>query len=407
MTSRQPRWFTGLGLLALLALPASAGCRSTEQNGPPPSADAALPAVGDGGGPALTRGAVLEALGQCALSTARDFLTAALALDIAVKDLAARPEVREPARAAFRKAMDAWQLLEAMQFGPAARKAVPGGAGMRDFIYAWPSSHRCGVEDALVSNGFRAPDFLATALVNRRGLGALEYLLFYEGTAGGCPASAALAALPAEERDARKRAYAAVLAPDVATRAAELVKAWDPAQGNFLATLSGAGPGNAVYPTTQHAFNAVADGLFYVEREVKDLKLAQPLGLRDCMNPTCPELLEFQFAGLSKASVRANLAGFRRLTEGCAADFSGIAFDDLLEALGAGAVAATLRERVAAANARLDAIEEPDLEQALAADVPSVKAVYDALKGVTDILKTQFRDVLNLELPMGIASDTD
>jgi uncharacterized protein len=407
-----------LGLFLYVGLTGSAGCGDSHSDhpvdasvAPPPGADAAAPspddAAGGDGPPALSRTAVLGALGSCALTTAMEAASAAAELETAIKQLEAQPAMPEAAQAAFRKALDAWELVESMQFGPAARKDLPGGGGLRDYIYAWPSLHRCSVEEGLVANSFKAPDFLSTALVNRRGFGALEYLLFFPGSAGGCPASAALAMLPAEEREARKRAYATILAADLRARTAALANAWDPTKGNFVNTLASAGPGNPVYPSLQVAFNAVGNALFYLEREVKDIKLAQPLGLRECMQTTCPELLESQFAARSKANIRANLAGFRRLIEGCGPDYSGVAFDDLLQALNAGAVAATLHERILAAGASLDAVEEADLEEALEKDLASVRAVYDALKGVTDLLKTQFRDVLNIDLPKDLATDND
>jgi hypothetical protein len=214
--------------------------------------------------------------------------------------------------------------------------------------------------------------------------------------------------LAPEERDLRKRAYASILATDLRTRIAALVDAWDPAKGNFVRTLATAGPGNTVYPTTQVAFNAVGDALFYVEREVKDIKLAPPLGLRpECMKMTCPELLESQFGGRSKANVRANLVAFRRLADGCGPDFSGIGLDDLLVALNAAPVAESMRAKLVAGLTAVDAIEEPDFKEALEKDYPSVKAVFDASKAITDLLKTQFRDVLNIEIPKGLETDND
>lgn len=408
---RQPGCLSSLVLVVAMAT----GCRGRDPAptldasvGPPPGADGGPGPGGDEvGAPGLSRSALLEAVGACALQTAREAMAKAYKLAEIVQELETRPDARDQARAAFREALDVWQIAEAMQFGPAARKDIPGGAGMRDFIYAFPAQSRCSVEETLVANSFRSPDFLSTALVNRRGFGALEYLLFFESSPQTCAASPALAMLPAEEREARKRAYAALLAGDLLARMQALGDAWDASKGNHLATLATAGPGNAVYPTTKVAFNAVGHALFYVERDVKDIKLAQPLGLRECMAETCPELLESQFAGRSKANVRANLAGFRRLIEGCGPDFSGVGFDDLLQALNAGTVATTMHDRILAAGAALDAIEEPDLRPALAADKPSVRALYDALKGITDLVKTQFRTVLDIDLPTDLATDND
>lgn len=376
--------------------------------------DMAKPDAGTGGNEVeASRTALLSAVGECVLSSAGEFLTEAQALEAATAAFVAKPEAgtRDAAREAFRRALSAWQVVEVMQLGPAAPRAVAGGADLRDNIYSWPLVSRCVLEEQVVSQGYAAASF-PNSLVNRRGLHALEYLLFYEGTDTICPAGSpasgsAWTAIPAEEREARKRAYAAVVAADVSRRAEQLVAAWEPGQGGFLRTLETAGPGNAVYPTSQAALNAVSDALFYVESEAKDMKLAKPMGLRECESATCPELQESQYAGRSKENVRANLVGFRRLAEGCKPGYSGVGLDDLLETVGAGPLAARLREQTAAAQAAVDTIEEPDLREALAQDPASVRGLYDALKNVTDVLKIDVATVLDLELPQSVEGDND
>lgn len=370
----------------------------------------------DAGGPdtSATRAAVLSASGACVLQTAREFQTAATALETAVAAHAAQPDAstREAARTAFNAAMDAWQVAEVMQVGPAATRSVPGGAELRDNIYSWPLVSRCAVEEQIVSRGYTAESF-PTTLVTRRGLAALEYLLFYEGADTACPSTSPIvsqgtwAALAGDEREARKRAYASVVATDLKSRAQQLVAAWDPNQGGFTRTLETAGSGNAVYPTSQAALNSVSDALFYVDYEAKDFKLARPMGLRECPTATCPEDLESPFAHRSKANLRANVVGFRRLTEGCGANFEGTGFDDLLEASGAGELAARLRERTTALTAALDAMPGQDLAVPLAQNPASVRALYDSVKGVTDVLKTELVTVLDLELPTKVEGDND
>lgn len=363
---------------------------------------------------AATRAALLEASAACVLQTAREFQTVATALETAVAAHAATPDAttRDAARAAFHEAMDAWQVAEVMQFGPAAPRSVSGGAELRDNIYSWPLVSRCAVEEQIVSRGYASAGF-ENALVSRRGLYALEYLLFFEGNDTACPGTSTIvaqgtwAALSADERAERKRAYAAVVAADVHRRADALVNAWAADQGNFTRTLTTAGSGNTVYPSTQAALNAISDAMFYVEREVKDLKLARPLAMRDCSTSTCPEHLESQFAARSKANIRANLSGYRRLTEGCGENYSGTGFDDLLEASGADALAAKLRERNAAAAAGIEALPGEDITTALAQDKAAVREMYEVVKGVTDVLKTELVSVLDLELPQSVEGDND
>jgi predicted lipoprotein len=391
------------GVFALAALTCLCACK---EEGTRPG--------GGGPGAEAERKELLRAVGACVQKSAEDFRARAQQLETATAALATGPDAgkREAAREAYQRAMDAWQVLEVMQIGPAALRSVPGGQELRDNIYSWPLVSRCPIEEMIVSRGYQASDF-PTSLVSRRGLYAIEYLLFHEGSDTACPASSPVvssgswAALSADELQARKRAYAAAAAVAVRQRADELVDAWAAGKGNFAQTLETAGPGNAVYPTSQAALNAVSDALFYVEKDVKDTKLAEPLGLRNCESDTCPESLESSFAGRSKANVRANLLGFRRIAEGCEEGFAGKGFDDLLVAVGSEPLAVKLRERMVAAEASLSAVEEADLEEALAQDKASVRAVYDALKGMTDVLKTEMATVLDLELPQSLEGDND
>ncbi|WP_224240883.1 imelysin family protein [Hyalangium gracile] len=391
----------GARVISLAALVCLCACK--EKNDKPDG--------GPGPGTEDVRKNVLSAAGTCVLTHAREFQTAAAALETATSALVSGPEAstRQAAREAFHRAMDVWQVLEVLQIGPAATTLQPGGAEIRDNIYSWPLVNRCAVEEQIVARGYESASF-PTTLVSRRGLNAMEYLLFYEGSDTACAASSPIvsqgtwAALSAEERDSRKRAYALAAAKEVRRHAERLVQAWE---GGFAQTLETAGAGNTVYPTTQAALNSLSDALFYVEHDVKDLKLARPLGLRECTSDVCPEFLESRYASRSKANLRSNLVGFRKLSEGCGQDFSGPGFDDLLVSVGADTLAGKLRTNLIAAQAALEAINEPDLDQALTQDKASVRAFYDALKAGTDLIKTEFVTTLDLELPQSVEGDND
>lgn len=358
----------------------------------------------------VTRAQVLAAGGECVLGSARDFRAAAVILERTALELAAQPSQSrlEAARAAYSAAADAWQINESLLVGPAAASISLGGGDLRDQIYSWPLVSRCALEEQLVSKGYETN--LAGQLINRRGLYALEYLLYFEGADTACPASSAIvssgswAALSTDERAARRRAYAAAAASEVRVRADDLIKRWDP---GFLSTMVNAGPGNAIFATQHQALNAMSDALFYVDYEVKDLKLARPIGLSQCVTPPCLEHLESQFAGRSKANIRSNLEGFRRLLIGCAPNNQGVGFETLLKAAGAQALATRMNDRLEGANKALDAIEEADLGPALKADPASVRALYDAVKGLSDVLKTEMMGVLDLELPQSLEGDND
>jgi len=358
--------------------------------------------------------ALLRSVGECALSRYRHFDGAARGLrDAARAHATARtPENKTAFANAWKTAMASWQEAELFRLGPAASSTLPGGADLRDSIYAYPLFSRCKVEEQLVAKTYETPAF-PTSLVSARGLGTLEYLAFYEAADNACSptspinANGSWAALTPEDLAQRKADYARASADDIAARASALVGAWDPAAGNFVRALAEPGTPGSPYATEADALNAVSDAMFYVEREVKDIKLARPLGVSpDCTTTRCPEAVESPWAHASNAHLRANLVAFRRIFEGCADDGSGLGFDDWLRAVGAGALADRMIAALANARAAVDALDVP-LEQAIVTSPAKADALYAAVKALTDPLKTDFITVLDLELPKVSQGDND
>jgi predicted lipoprotein len=350
--------------------------------------DGGLTVLPDGGAPA-TRSQFLRAAGECSVRAVTNFQTAAHAF------------AATPNQATWSAAMTAWSRVEAMQYGPTASSTTPGGQDFRDQIYSWPLISRCAVDETLTTNGFSNVPAL---LINRRGLAAAEYLLFSNPDEATCGDTTAWMALTPMERAQRKQAYAAGIALDVQSRADQLVAAWQP----FVETLATAGPGNATYPTIAGALNRVSDSVFFLDISLKDTKLAGPIGLKNCVTAPCLDLLESQYAHHNTANARANFLGLRQLLQGCDdAQFDGVGFDDLIDAQGAFSLRERLDANLAATQAAFDALDEPDLSDSLVTDPASVRALYDALKGVTDLLKSEFITVLDVELPMGLEGDND
>lgn len=362
----------------------------------------------------VTRGAVLEAVGVCAAALYEDVAASAAALREAAGAAAqsSDPAKQEAARAAWNEAIDRWQQAEVIRVGPAGPATVPGGKDMRDLVYSWPLVSRCLVEQSLVSKGYAKPDFSAAALVNVRGLAASEYLLFYEGTDNGCSVTATInktgswAALSTDELAARKRAYAKVVADDLALQTKTIADAWAKSGGDFAGQLAGAGKSGSLFKTDQLAMNGITDGFFVVDKDVKDLKVAKPLGLLECESTICPDAVESRFARRSRDHVKNNLIGFRRLFGGCAAA-NEVGFDDLLRSLGANDLADRMVANIDAAIAAAEAVPSPDLAVALVTDKASVAALHAAIKKITDALKTEIATVLDVELPQTVEGDND
>lgn len=370
------------------------------------------PPLGDGG--ALKRSDVLTAFGACAYDLARDFRDRAEIHERRTATYAASPTAENlaVARASWEDAIDLWERAELFQFGPAAPFSAPGGKDLRSQIYSWPAVSRCPIEQSIVGRSYELPDFVDSA-PSMRGLYASEYLLFYGGADNVCGPSSAIntngtwAALGASGLASRKASYAHAAAVDLVARARSLESAWSPAGGNFIGQLATAGTGSSIYPTQQLAFNAISDALFYVEIGTKDAKIGKPSGLNGCSTDTCPEALESPWAHRSKRHVRSNLVGGKMLIFGCDEAGTQLAFDDLLRAMGQGAVADRLAVAFDGAIGIVDAIPDADLDETLARDPQALRTLYLAMKKITDILRTDFVTVLDLEIPKVIEGDND
>lgn len=404
---------TALRVVMLLLL--VAGCRKpppaevvfTGKTGQPNTIDASI-VTGDAGfsEETFTRAALLRTLADCARDRATAFESAAQRLADATAAAASTSSVAA-AREAWRAAIDTWEENELFRFGPAASSMAPGGQNLRDQIYAWPLVSRCKIEEQIVSRAYESPDF-AASLINGRGLSAIEYLLFYEGTDNDCSEFSAInadgtwGALSEAELRARKYAYAAAAARDVLARARALSAGWQ--DGAFYGAFVNAGKGSGLFDSEQRALNAASDGLFYLDKEIKDAKLARPLGYVECNQSVCPEAVESPWAHRSNENLRANLIGFRRIFNGCSE--ADLGYDDWLREAGAGDLSARMTSALNAAIDRVERLGAP-LEQIVLSDVTPAEELYATIKALNDVLKTEFVTVLNLELPRIVEGDND
>lgn len=311
----------------------------------------------------------------------------------------------ESAISEFHEAMDVWQRAEVLQVGPAGvMGAVAGGEDLRDQIYSWPLSNACRVDQELVRLGYES-DFASQA-VNVRGLDALEYLLFAEDTSNACPINSMIntdgqwAALGEEEIRERRRAYAKAVTDLVVTSAEDLSARWAEG-GSFRAQFTDPSSGQ-VYGSVREVLNGVSDAMFYVEKEVKDMKLAPPLGVVGCASETCPELIESKYGERSLRNIRQNLVTFQWLFTGG----EGSGFDDLLEAVGAEETRDELQNDIQMSIDLVDAVEgefAPTLEN----EPAKLQAIYDQTRNISTVLKTDFVTLLDLDLPKRAEGDND
>lgn len=386
-----------MGLAVLLAS-ACSGVR-TEPGGD--ERRAALTAIGGGVIVPTLEGFLLEAQ---ALEQATAAYATARAGGQAAAELAA-------AQAAFRVAFLRWQRAEVLQVGPAGPAGtMTGGLSLRDGIYSWPTVNTCRVDTHLVDRAWEAPGFFDTALVTSTGLDVTEYLLHADSAANTCGTTSPInangtwAALSADELAQRRARYANAASAHVAAQAQRLLAGWK--EGGFLTAFSTAGSPGSPFPTAQEALDQLFAALFYVDRQVKDAKLAAPVGLSTaCMTGTCPALAEATRSGLSREALVENLAAAKAILRGGFTD-GGQGFDALLAGRGAGPLAEQMAVALDEAIASVAVLTVP-VDQAVVTQPDDVKAVHAKVKAFTDLQKSQFVTVLNLRVPQEGAGDND
>jgi predicted lipoprotein len=282
---------------------------------------------------------------------------------------------------------------------------------LRAEIYAWDEDDPCVVDRGLVRKTYESGDFADDVYYYGRGLGAIERLLYDTGTATACADSdrtvtpEAWQELVDSDLEERRARYALASAQVVSERAKQLV---DEFRDEFMPELVKAGTGSRLFDRTQEALNTVTNALFYVDLEVRDLKLGGPIGrTMACMDATCAT--EHPWAGLSRDAIKANLEALQAMFEGAPPGARGDALwglSDLLRSVGAGATADEIEGLITDALTAVDGIGSRF------DDAPRDPAMHggealDAVQALADVLNTEFLQKLALSPPMRASGDND
>ena len=315
------------------------------------------------------------------------------------------------AQNSWRASMNQWQQIELMQFAPLLNE----DGILRDRIYSWPVVSSCGVDLDVVSfelgniNG--APFDITLRTPARKGLDALEYLLFNSNLDHSCVGATFPEGWNGRTEQARKIArcqFATEVATDINTNADILLNEWSGANG-FASVLKTAGTVGNQFETEHQAVNHISDAMFYIDSITKDGKLATPLGLfaNVCGAEPCPEAVESPYANNSLNNILNNLLSLQKLYSGdLTSDGQGVGFDDFLADVGdndtAQAMATTINEAITAINAY-----QASLASTLADNPEQVEGSHQGVKDITDVMKTDYINSLALELPATSAGDHD
>ena len=327
----------------------------------------------------------------------------------------------QAAKAQWIASMAQWQTLEAYLVGPVA--ANSNNIRNRINLFADKISiNTCQLDRTTlaVSEDSSSVD-ISVLGNNQRGFGGLQYLLFGSDALYSCSGEApeAWTALSSSQRATARCQQAEKIAEHVAGLANDLVDDWDIEKRNYRSKFIN--PGKV---GTQ--LQALSDGLFYMEFQVKDAKLRVPLGIRsdsgtNCGVNACPEAVEYGVSETSLLAIKSNLEGFKAAFTGN----GGYSFDDVMIDQGFADVAALYVTLVDDAIAVIDASPEslktdaqtlegmpngtcanisanPDSNNALKACL-----LYGKVKRITDELKTSFVAIVDLNIPDRAQSDND
>ncbi len=305
-------------------------------------------------------------------------------LGTVIADFCAAPDAARlaAARDRFEVALDAWQRVQPIVFGPARA----GGRTMviqlfpdqRDAVSRQLAKALAALDPALV-----APGGLEGKSVALTGFPALERILYHDGRlpSPGAPSAEAEYAC----------ALAAAIGHNLAAQASALLDDWQ-RPGGFRELVLTAAAGNDIYQAAEEATGDYLKSLHTALQMVIAVKLEEPLG--KSLEAAKPRRAENWRSERSLADIRANLETARALY------LSPGGFGDALAALGdEDQLDSAIRQGFERALAKLDAIEPP-LHAAVEdrATRPKVEALVSELKGLRHLIAQELAPALDLAI---------
>jgi predicted lipoprotein len=253
------------------------------------------------------------------------------------------------------------------------------------------------IDAELASDVELTPEHLRTLGANKRGLHAIEYLLFPADDAE--LGSALLADDAAGER---RRRFASAAGQLVAESADQLWAAWDPENGGYARRFSEPGAPDSISNNVQAGLDTLLNETVVLTEVIANAKLGKPLGVVTGAGVD-PSAQESERAGASLSDVRGNLRGIRNIYYGGRDGL--VTVPSLATLVHAKSASADSHARVALADAEaaLVAIPEP-FTSALNDSPETVQAAYESMKSLKRVLATEVLSSLGASLKF---SDND
>lgn len=321
------------------------------------------------------------------LPLTEEFATAAEKLSAASHAYCRDRSDLQSVRIAWRDTQSAWQPLEMLQIGPTIERRS------QRHVNFWPVRPKL-LEPLLADAEPVEPATLETLGAAGKGLPALEYLLFAEGTA-----DSAQKKMPAKTHCNALQALSIQLRDEALGLAAD----WRQPNGGFARQLAEAEqhPQDGAFASADQALGDVLNLLIAGLDAVKTRKLGKPL--EKSGNEAALERIESWRSGTSLDHVRDNLRGFEMVFFGGAKD--GMGLDDYLTAIERPGLARVVRQEFNATRKALAAIRVP-LRQALMSQRNETEALYKSVSRLQHLLETEVADALEVDLEFN-ANDGD
>jgi predicted lipoprotein len=328
---------------------------------------------------------------QVILPTYAELSARASELSSLLDELASSPADTDVAalRQAYLDVRTPLEEAEAFGFGPAAELHSPAAIDQSPV-------DTTKLDAELASDSELTPEHLRTLGANKRGLHAIEYLLFPEADA-----TLEAALLADDAAGARRRQFLSAAGNIVSANVDDLVSAWDPENGDYAGHFSEPGGPDSVSPGVQAGLDTLLNESVVLSEVVANAKLGKPLGNTTGGNVD-PSLQESERAGASLSDIISNLRGMRNVYLGSRDGSQAASLSSLVHAK---SPATDLHARAAldAAETAVRAIPEP-FTSALTESPETVTAAYDSSKTLKRVLATEVLGSLGASLKF---SDND
>jgi predicted lipoprotein len=306
-------------------------------------------------------------------------------------ELAAAPGLDElqGARESYRAVRAPLGEAAALDFGPAEELHASAALDQSPIDTA-------KLEVELAANTEITAESVRLLGANKRGLHAIEYLLFPDDDA---ELEASL--LADDEAGQRRRAFASAAASVVVQNAEALLEAWAQGEGDYARRFSEPGAPDSVSPGVQAGLDTLLNQTVVLSEVLANVKLGKPLGVTTGTGVDV-EAQESARAGASLSDMRANLRGIQNVYFGARGAESEPSLSTLVRAKSPSADR-NCRAALRAAEAALEAVPEP-FSTALTDAPERVRAAYDAIKDLKRVLATEVLGSLGASLKF---SDND